>query len=324
MEEITIINAVTEPSKTLSKKKVARLSAQGDMELRGVLPGTDSSSAATKGQVDEAKKAFPVGAIFISADQVDPREKLGYGVWQQYAQGRVLIGVDPNNKEFFTSGIQGKIWGRSGNGSGGVQSVTGLDTDNTDPLNPIVEIAVDGVTITGLGTAGSPLVAAVPTPIAYSRIIGYTGPVATPAPIGEQAAWNFEIPAGTLSEGDMVEVRIAGRRTFAFGGGGGTCTWSVRLHSATGIGGTRYAVYGSPGTLTYMGSPSILFTTATSQVGSAPINGATYAAGGPDVGTGTLDVAASVWVNVTAEKNVGGDIWELKYATVFLHKYIAP
>ncbi len=49
---------------------------------------------------------------------------------------------------------------RTGGGSGGgVESVTGLDTDNTDPLNPIVQIAVDGITITGDGTPGDPLVA---------------------------------------------------------------------------------------------------------------------------------------------------------------------
>jgi hypothetical protein len=42
--------------------------------------------------------------------------------------------------------------------STGVASVTGLDTDNTDPLNPIVNIAVDGVTVTGDGTSGNPLV----------------------------------------------------------------------------------------------------------------------------------------------------------------------
>jgi len=41
---------------------------------------------------------------------------------------------------------------------GYVQSVTGLDTDNTDPQNPVVQIAVDGVTITGDGTPGNPLV----------------------------------------------------------------------------------------------------------------------------------------------------------------------
>lgn len=40
-----------------------------------------------------------------------------------------------------------------------VLSVTGLDTDNTDPQNPIVRISVDGTTITGLGTPASPLVA---------------------------------------------------------------------------------------------------------------------------------------------------------------------
>jgi hypothetical protein len=47
-----------------------------------------------------------------------------------------------------------------GIGGGGVQSVTGLDTDNTDPANPVIQIAVDGVTITGDGTPGNPLVGA--------------------------------------------------------------------------------------------------------------------------------------------------------------------
>ena len=42
-------------------------------------------------------------------------------------------------------------------GVSGVQSVSGLNTDNTDPANPIVEISVDGTTITGDGTPASPL-----------------------------------------------------------------------------------------------------------------------------------------------------------------------
>lgn len=45
------------------------------------------------------------------------------------------------------------------NFSNSVQSVTGLNTDNTDPVNPIVKISVDGITITGLGTPASPLIA---------------------------------------------------------------------------------------------------------------------------------------------------------------------
>ena len=44
-------------------------------------------------------------------------------------------------------------------GTGLVNSVTGLNTDNTDTANPIVEISVDGATITGAGTPASPLVA---------------------------------------------------------------------------------------------------------------------------------------------------------------------
>jgi hypothetical protein len=59
---------------------------------------------------------------------------------------------------------------------GSVNSVTGLDTDNTDPANPIVQISVDGSTITGDGTPGSPLVSAgggVPT----SRTISTTSPL---------------------------------------------------------------------------------------------------------------------------------------------------
>ena len=46
-----------------------------------------------------------------------------------------------------------------GSTSSGVATVTGLNTNNTDPLNPIVQISVDGTTITGAGTPASPLVA---------------------------------------------------------------------------------------------------------------------------------------------------------------------
>ena len=50
-------------------------------------------------------------------------------------------------------------WRKTGasGGTSGVQSVTGLNTDNTDPQNPIVNISVDGTTITGDGTPLSPL-----------------------------------------------------------------------------------------------------------------------------------------------------------------------
>lgn len=45
----------------------------------------------------------------------------------------------------------------TGNGIG-VEHISGLNTDNTDPTHPIVKISVDGTTITGLGTTASPLI----------------------------------------------------------------------------------------------------------------------------------------------------------------------
>ena len=51
----------------------------------------------------------------------------------------------------------------SSGGGGSVDSVTGLNTNNLDPANPVVNISVDGTTITGRGTPASPLQANFPT-----------------------------------------------------------------------------------------------------------------------------------------------------------------
>jgi hypothetical protein len=56
-----------------------------------------------------------------------------------------------------------------------VRTVTGLDTDNTDPANPIVKIKVDGIGITGDGTVASPLVNA-----GVTKIIAGTNVAITP------------------------------------------------------------------------------------------------------------------------------------------------
>jgi len=65
-------------------------------------------------------------------------------------------GDDPNVS---ISGDTANVDLSGGTGTGTVESVTGLNTDNTDPNNPIVQISVDGSTITGQGTPEDPLVA---------------------------------------------------------------------------------------------------------------------------------------------------------------------
>ncbi len=75
--------------------------------------------------------------------------------------GGYFIGFDLDNSgklsKVDNAGVITVIEGGGPNGP--IGSVTGLDTDNTDPQNPIVKIAVDGTTITGLGTSASPLIA---------------------------------------------------------------------------------------------------------------------------------------------------------------------
>lgn len=107
-----------------------------------------------------------------------------------------------------TSGTLG--YGGSG---GGVQSVTGLNTNNTDPTNPIVQISVDGTTITGAGTPGSPLVASgggsLPSGSAF-EILQLNG---TPSPVFSgvlrDASGNESItPTNRTSIGSDSSVRI--------------------------------------------------------------------------------------------------------------------
>lgn len=73
---------------------------------------------------------------------------------------------------------------------GFVNSVTGLDTDNTDPSNPVVEISVDGVTIMGDGTPGNPLISTPAGGIAIGDAV--TG--------GTQGSVLFIDPAGVLAQ----------------------------------------------------------------------------------------------------------------------------
>lgn len=64
--------------------------------------------------------------------------------------------------------------------SSGVQSVTGLNTNNGDPLNPVVQISVNGTTVTGNGTPSSPLAAPYQSPSVDGVTITGTGTPGNP------------------------------------------------------------------------------------------------------------------------------------------------
>ena len=94
-----------------------------------------------------------------------------------------------------------------------VESVTGLNTDNTDPLNPVVKIGVDEVTITGTGTITDPL-SVITLPISIGN---YAQTVQGPTinTIGEQSiigsgVGSLSIPANGFTVGDSFHGKIGG------------------------------------------------------------------------------------------------------------------
>jgi hypothetical protein len=61
-----------------------------------VCAGDDARLAAVAGE------AFPVGSVFITVVATDPATLLGYGTWQAFGAGRVLVGIDAGDPDFDT------------------------------------------------------------------------------------------------------------------------------------------------------------------------------------------------------------------------------
>lgn len=62
----------------------------GDVRIRGNVTINDNPVA-----------FYPVGAIYMSVDSTNPSEIFG-GTWEEFAKGRVLVGVDTSQEEFNT------------------------------------------------------------------------------------------------------------------------------------------------------------------------------------------------------------------------------
>lgn len=132
------------------------------------------------------KKEYNVGAGISTGvyDFIALRDAPSSYTWQAWKI--VKVKTDETGLEFGT-------WG---GGGGSVESVTGLNTDNTDPANPIVQISVDGLTITGAGTPWSPLTA----------VTGGSGDVTWPASSVDDRIATFDGTTGKIIQDWGVKV----------------------------------------------------------------------------------------------------------------------
>lgn len=84
-----------------------------------------------------------------------------------------------------------------------VVSVTGLNTDNSNPQSPIVKISVDGTTITGQGTPADPLVA---TSSGGATDLGIANITSTSLDITSSTGSDATIPQATTTDAGLLNA----------------------------------------------------------------------------------------------------------------------
>jgi hypothetical protein len=77
-----------------------------------VLTPTEDDHAATKKYVDDKfindsafaleiiKKIYPIGSIYTNTTSINPAQEFGFGTWQRFGAGKVLVGVNESDSDF--------------------------------------------------------------------------------------------------------------------------------------------------------------------------------------------------------------------------------
>lgn len=133
-----------------------------------------------------------VAGTNINVDASDPANPIISSTITQYTDSDAVSALTGQNISIFNN--------NAGYLSDAVLSVTGLNTDNTDPANPIIQISVDGTSITGSGTPGDPLVAT----------SGGSGDVVGPSSATDNAIARFDGTTGKLIQNSGASIDDSG------------------------------------------------------------------------------------------------------------------
>lgn len=91
-------------------KRITQLTALAVPEANDYLPIVDTSSGQTKKTLLAAilGAVYPVGSVYTNAGvSTSPETLLGFGTWERFANGKVLVGVSETETEFDTLGETG-------------------------------------------------------------------------------------------------------------------------------------------------------------------------------------------------------------------------
>lgn len=147
--------------------------SMGNQKLTSVAAGTADTDAVNKGQL---LQLFPIGAVYITANNVNPGTFIG-GTWTQIAQGRTLLGVGTLGSDTYAAGATGGAarvtlstsempWHNHGGGTGG-PSADHYHWGSTDSVGAHTHTINEGSAAPGTGgglTSGDD----------YTNIVAYT------------------------------------------------------------------------------------------------------------------------------------------------------
>jgi len=71
--------------------------------LRGTPRFYSDTIETPSGRLAMTQNAWPVGSIFIAAVSTNPASLLGFGTWEAFGAGKVLVGIDSTDEDFDTA-----------------------------------------------------------------------------------------------------------------------------------------------------------------------------------------------------------------------------